>query len=73
MEPLQLPTLKDNTADRSADQTEALPLNRVAYATGLAQAAFGYFYAPPTRADFCDRSPDEVRAARERVGVGVAR
>ncbi len=56
-----------NTADRSADQTDASALTRAAYATGLAQAAFGAAYAPPAHAEWRDRSPGElaiIRAAR---------
>ena len=34
-----------NNRVRQADPASAFPLNHVAYATGLAQAAFGYFYA----------------------------
>ena len=73
MEPLQLPASKDNPADSSADQTGATPLNRVALATALAQAAFGYFYAPPAHADFRDRTPSELAAIRLSMGLGAAR
>ncbi len=44
-----------DTADRSADQTDASALNRAAFATALAQAAFGGAYAPPSHAGFIDK------------------
>ena len=40
------------SADRSVDPAKASPLTRVAFATGLAQAAFRGAYAPPAHASF---------------------
>ncbi len=61
-----------NSDARLADRTTAPQCNRAAFATGLAQIAFGHPYAPPHRAEWRDRTPDEVRAARESLWVGVA-
>ena len=73
MEPLNLPTSKDNPADRSAGQIDAAPLSRSALATGLAQAVFGAAYSPPAHAGFVDRTPAEITAIRATMGVGAAR
>ena len=64
MEPLHLPTSKINPADQSADPGKVSPLNRIAYATGLAQAAFGAAYSPPSHAEFVDRTPEAITALR---------
>ena len=61
-----------NPDARPADRTTAPQRNRAAFATGLAQAAFGHHYAPPHQAEWRDLTPDEVRAARESLWVGVA-
>ena len=61
MEPISCLTDKCNTADRSVDPGKVSPLNRIAFATGLAQAAFGRFYSPPEHEGFRDREPHEVR------------
>ncbi len=57
---------------RPADQTDASPLTRAAFATGLAQAAFGAAYAPPDQANFCDKSPAEVSVIRALMWPGAA-
>ncbi len=62
-----------NPDARPADRTTAPQRNRAAFATGLAQAAFGHPYAPPHQAEWRDRTPDEVRAALESLWVGVVR
>ena len=46
---------------------------RAELATALAQAAFGYFYAPPADADFIDRTPSEIDAIRATMELGAAR
>ncbi len=55
-------TSSANTASRRAD-----------YATSAAQVELCRAYVPPEYAGFVDRTPDEVRAARESLCVGVAR
>ena len=60
-------------ADRSIDLAKVSPLNRVGFATGLAQAAFGTAYAPPTHANFVDRSPGEIAMLRAASWQGAVR
>lgn len=64
MEHLNLPTSKNNPAVRSADRANASRLNRAAFATGLAQSAFGRAYVPPEYAGFVDRKPAEIAVIR---------
>ena len=73
MEQISCLTEKRNPVQRSADTAEATPLNRVALATALAQAAFGANYAPPADADFLDRTPSEIAAIRFSMGLEAAR
>ncbi len=64
MEGMNLLNNEIKRADRSVDPAKVSPLNRVAFATGLAQAAFGAAYAPPAHASFVDRTPEETKRLR---------
>ena len=56
-------SLPDNLEIHSAPDT-VLERERVRFAAGLAQAAFGAAYAPPDHANFCDHSPAAIAAMR---------
>ena len=62
----------DNVENHSAPD-KVLEDNRAAFATGLAQSAFGAAYAPPLQADFCDRAPGEIAIIRAAGWRGAAR
>ncbi len=72
-------SIYDEIADRSSAEARDLqspdedPRRRTAFAASAAQVELGAAYSPPDHSEFHDRSPAEVRAARESRWVGVAR
>ena len=67
------PHSNSNPVDRSVDQTNACSLNRVAFATALAQDAFRGAYTPPAHAGFVDRTPGELAIIWATMWPGAAR
>ena len=64
----------DSRGSSTPSASSANPAPRRAnFATSAAQVEFGHAYVPPEYAGFVDRTPDEVRAARESLCVVVAR
>ncbi len=57
--------------DRSVDPGKVSPLNRVAFATDLAQSVFRGTYVPPSHTDFTDRSPVEIAIIRAAMWGGA--
>ncbi len=55
------------------DKLAEFQLKRASFATRLARSSLGCAYAPPEDAGFVDRTPGEVRAAREALWGGAER
>ena len=60
-----------NPVRRPVDPAKVSPLNRVGFATGLAQAAFRGAYASPAHAKFVDRTPVEIAIIRAAMWGGA--
>ena len=58
----------DKTASEPLKPTKDLHYNRV-FAAELAEAVFSRAYVPQSHRNFCDLTPDEVRAARNAFGA----
>ena len=61
--------IKIKPVDRSVDP--AKPLSRAGRAVAFAQSAFGGNYAPPSEADWRDRSPAEIAVIRATMWGGA--
>ncbi len=68
---LQPLTIEIKPGNRSVDPGKTSPLNRLAFATDLAQSVFHGAYAPPSHANLVDRTPAEVGAIRAAMWGGA--